>query len=126
MGWNFSGLLVAAVAIVGIGLGHVWVRTLEYRFGKRVWPLSAAMGLGLLGLSLRVESDVVSALLAIPGAVFLYAVREFFEQEKRVLAGHAPRNPRRRYPSEGEGASGIAKRNVEPRPGSDSTQILPP
>jgi len=45
-----------------------------------------------------VASDFLSALLAIPGAVFIYAVKEFFEQERRVLKGHAPRNPKRKYP----------------------------
>jgi len=95
---NLSGMLVAAIAIIGIGLGHIWVRTMEYRFGKRVWPISMGIGALLVGASLFAPSDVVSALLAIPGAIFLYAVKEFFEQERRVLKGHAPRNPRRRYP----------------------------
>jgi hypothetical protein len=96
---NFSGTLIAVVAILGIGLGHVWVRTLEYHAGKRIWPLSLVIGLVLVGASLMVTSDFLSALLAIPGAIFIYAVKEFFEQERRVLKGHAPKNPKRRYPT---------------------------
>jgi hypothetical protein len=97
---NASGVLIAAIAMVGIGLGHVWVRRMEYRFGKRVWPLSLGLGLALVAAALRVEADLGSAALAIPGAIFLYAVKELFEQEQRVLRGHAPRNPRRRYPGD--------------------------
>ena len=97
---NWSGVLIATIAIVGIGLGHVWVRTMEYRFGKRIWPLSAALGLALLGGSFAVSSDLWSAVLAVPGAIFLYAIKEFFEQERRVVKGHAPRNPTRRYPDD--------------------------
>ena len=95
---NPTGSMIAIVAIIGIGLGHIWVRTMEYRFGKQVWPVSMGIGAVLVGASLFAQSDVVSALLAIPGAIFLYAVKEFFEQERRVLKGHAPRNPKRRYP----------------------------
>jgi ABC-type Fe3+-siderophore transport system permease subunit len=95
---NLSGAVLAAIAIVGIGLGHIWVRTMEYHFGKRIWPLSMVIGAALVGASFFAASDFVSALLAIPGAIFLYAVKEFFEQERRVLKGHAPRNPKRRYP----------------------------
>jgi len=94
---NVTGILIAVVAILGIGLGHVWVRTLEYHAGKGIWPLSLVIGVALVGVSLTVSSDFLSALLAIPGAIFIYAVKEFFEQERRVLKGHAPRNPRRRY-----------------------------
>lgn len=96
---NFSGTLIAAVAILGIGLGHIWVRMLEYHAGKRIWPVSLMIGLSLVGASLMVSSDFFSALLAIPGAIFIYAVKEFFEQERRVLKGHAPKNPNRRYPT---------------------------
>jgi hypothetical protein len=95
---NLTGSIIATVAIIGIGLGHIWVRTMEYRFGKQVWPISMGIGALLVGASFFAQSDFVSALLAIPGAIFLYAVKEFFEQERRVLKGHAPRNPRRRYP----------------------------
>lgn len=95
---NLSGTLIAAIAIVGIGLGHVWVRKMEYHFGKQIWPLSLALGLALIGASFLAASDLVSAILAIPGAIFVYAVKEFFEQERRVLNGHAPRNPKRQYP----------------------------
>jgi hypothetical protein len=95
---NVTGTLIAAVAILGIGLGHVWVRTLEYHAGKRIWPLSLLIGAVLVGASLTVSSDFLSALLAIPGAIFIYAVKEFFEQERRVIKGHAPRNPKRQYP----------------------------
>ncbi|MGH7859670.1 MAG: DUF4491 family protein [Candidatus Binatia bacterium] len=113
---NPSGIVVAAVAIVGIGLGHVWVRKMEYSFGKRIWPLSAAIGLVLLGASLAASSDFVAALLAIPGAIFLYAVKEFFEQERRVIAGHAPRNPKRRYPGDAPSGSESAHGAGEGRP----------
>jgi len=97
---NVSGALIAVVAIFGIGLGHIWVRTLEYHAGKRIWPVSMILGLTLVGASLTVSSDFLSALLAIPGAIFIYAVKEFFEQERRVMKGHAPKNPKRRYPNE--------------------------
>ena len=97
---NLSGLIIAVIAILGIGLGHVWVRKMEYHFGKQIWPLSLAIGLVLVGWSFFVGSNFVSAVLAVPGAIFIYAVKEFFEQEKRVLNGHAPRNPNRHYPDQ--------------------------
>ncbi len=94
---NFSGTLIAALAILGIGLGHVWVRRMEYHFGKEIWPVSFGIGAVLVGASFFADSDLLSAILAVPGAIFLYAVKEFFEQEQRVLRGHAPRNPKRKY-----------------------------
>lgn len=97
---NPTGIALAAIAILGIGLGHVWVRKMEYHFGKRIWPVSLGIGVVLVGASLFAESDLGSAMLAIPGAIFLYAVKELFEQERRVLKGHAPRNPKRRYPDD--------------------------
>ena len=97
---NISGVIIASLALLGIGFGHVWVRKMEYYFGKKIWPLSLLIGLLLVALSLRMGSDFYSAVLAVPGAIFIYAVKEFFEQEKRVLKGHAPRNPNRRYPDE--------------------------
>ncbi|MEW6324414.1 MAG: DUF4491 family protein [Nitrospirota bacterium] len=95
---NVSGALIAALAIAGIGLGHVWVRQMEYHFGREAWPVSFGIGAALVGASFFADSDLLSAVLAVPGAIFLYAVKEFFEQERRVLKGHAPRNPKRRYP----------------------------
>jgi hypothetical protein len=97
---NTSGILIAVVAILGIGFGHVWVRRMEYHFGKESWPVSLLLGLVLVAASFFPSSDFLSALLAIPGAIFLYAVKELFEQERRVLKGFAPRNPARRYPGD--------------------------
>lgn len=91
---NVLGITVAVAAFLGIWLGHVTVRYVEFR-SSTVW-LPAAVSL-LLGVGLEAaalfSSTLLSAVLGVFGITVLWSALEFFRQEKRVKKGHAPANP---------------------------------
>ena len=92
---NLTGLIAALSAFLGIWLGHVAVRKIEF-VSPTVWiPTLVAL---CLGLALEVgalwsESLHVSAALGIFGFTLLWDALEFWRQERRVEKGHAPENP---------------------------------
>jgi hypothetical protein len=92
---NFIGLAAALAAFLGIWLGHVFVRKIEFN-SQSLWP--PVLGAALLGLiceylSLQIETQWLSAVLGIFGITLLWDAVEFKRQEKRVIKGHAPANP---------------------------------
>ena len=91
---NFSGLVLGAVMLLAIGLGHTLVVKWEYHLGTRWWPL-LIVGFLLIIASVLVESKLLSGCLGIIGFVFLYSIRELFKQKERVAKGWFPRNPKR-------------------------------
>lgn len=92
---NFTGLIAALSAFIGIWLGHVSVRIIE-RNVKNLWrPILIAIILGLtLELwSLFTDHWLLTTALGILGLTILWDALEFVRQEKRVKKGHAPANP---------------------------------
>ena len=94
-GINFIGLASALAAFLGIWLGHVVVRKVEFN-SRSLWP--PVLGASLLGLiceylSLQIETQWLSAVLGIFGITLLWDALEFKRQEKRVIKGRAPANP---------------------------------
>ncbi len=92
---NFTGLVAATAAFLGVWLGHVAVRKIEYT-SPTIWlPILVAIisGLGLeLGAWIS-QSQVASAALGILGFTVLWDGLEFARQQRRVAKGHAPANP---------------------------------
>ncbi|MFA5877708.1 MAG: DUF4491 family protein [Candidatus Paceibacterota bacterium] len=84
---NFIGIVIAVVAIVAIGLGHVWVPAVYKALGLRSWILALIAGLALTGASLFVSNVLVSTTLAVFAASFLWGIKELFEMDKKKRRG---------------------------------------
>ncbi|MBN1452377.1 MAG: DUF4491 family protein [Anaerolineales bacterium] len=92
---NFTGLIAAISAFLGIWLGHVSVRVIE-RNAKTLWPpilIALVLGLGLETWSLFTDYRLLNTALGILGITILWDALEFVRQEKRIKKGHAPANP---------------------------------
>lgn len=92
---NFSGLAAALTAFLGIWLGHVMVRLVEFRVPSIRPPMVVfcLLGVGCLSLSLVGADFIASAVPGILGMTFLWDALECVRQEKRVCRGRAPANP---------------------------------
>ena len=95
MSLNWIGLVAALATFMGVWIGHVTVRMIEY-VSSTVWlPSIVALFLGLsleLGALLS-ENIYISAGLGILGITVLWDALEFWRQHHRVEKGHAPANP---------------------------------
>lgn len=92
---QWAGPVLAALIFGTIGLGHVAVRGLNYRFGTMPAPFFLVLGLAFLGLSLIASDNLASAALGILGMTTLWDAVELLRQEERIRRGHAPANPNR-------------------------------
>ncbi len=92
---NPVGLAAGASAFLGIWLGHVSVRKIEFSSTTLWLPASSFIGLGLFleALSVVVHALPASAALGIAGLTLLWDALELKRQENRVRRGHAPANP---------------------------------
>jgi uncharacterized membrane protein YfcA len=92
---NFIGLAAALATFLGIWLGHVFVRKIEFNSQSLWLPVLGASLLGLICeyLSLQIETQWLSAAFGIFGITLLWDALEFKRQEKRVIKGRAPANP---------------------------------
>jgi hypothetical protein len=95
MEFNFTGIVAAFSAFLGIWLGHVSVRVIE-RKAKTLWPpiiIAIILGLALEIYSLSTVNRLLSTTAGILGITILWDALEFVRQEKRIKKGHAPANP---------------------------------
>ncbi len=92
---NLVGLAAAGSAFLGIWLGHVSVRKIEFASERLRLPAIGFIGLGLCleALSVVVNAPPASAALGIVGITLLWDALELKRQENRVRRGHAPANP---------------------------------
>jgi hypothetical protein len=91
---NFIGLTAAAASFLGIWLGHVSVRKFE-REVERLWipcVLALVSGSTLEIVSFRTSSLMLSTICGILGVTLLWDSLEFYRQQDRIKAGHAPAN----------------------------------
>lgn len=93
---NFEGILLAVGTFLIIGLCHPLVIKTEYYFGTRPWWVWLVSGITCCVAALFVQSIFWSALLGVLGASLLWGIGELFSQEKRVLKGWFPMNPKRK------------------------------
>ena len=92
---NFTGILVGAATFLAIGLGHPLVIKAEYHIGLKSWWLFLLAGLLCSTASLLISNDLWSTIAAAFAFSFFWGILEVFEQEKRVLKGWFPENPKR-------------------------------
>lgn len=94
---NFTGLIIAVITFLVIGLFHPIVIKGEYYFGTRCWWVFAIAGITFITASLWVEDNMLSPVLGVVGCSCLWSILEIFEQKKRVEKGWFPMNPKRKH-----------------------------
>ncbi|MBE0687764.1 MAG: DUF4491 family protein [Anaerolineaceae bacterium] len=93
---NSIGVLAGLTTILSIWFGHVMVRNLEFKLPKIQPAVLLCILLGMMFLlgALLLENNTLSAISAIIGITFQWDALEFKRQQKRVIIGHAPANPK--------------------------------
>lgn len=93
---NYLGLITAVATFMIIGTFHPIVIKAEYHFGTRCWWVFLLMGLGFIGASLVIDSQLGCIILGVVGCSCLWSILEVFEQRERVRKGWFPKNPKRK------------------------------
>ena len=92
---NWSGIVLGAASFLIIGIFHPIVIKAEYHLGKGCWWIFALAGAGFCAASLMV-GGVLSAILGVFGFSCFWSILELYQQEKRVLKGWFPANPKKK------------------------------
>lgn len=92
----FTGIIIAVCTFLVIGLFHPIVIKVEYYWGTSPWWIFLVCGILCVLGALCIESVMLSAILGVVGASFLWSIGELFEQKKRVQKGWFPMNPKRK------------------------------
>ncbi|MGN1280576.1 MAG: DUF4491 family protein [Succinivibrio sp.] len=92
----FSGIVIAVLTFLIIGIFHPIVIKTEYYFGTRPWWIFALAGIIQIAFSTVIANVIISSVLAVTGATCLWTVHELFEQRQRVKKGWFPDNPNRK------------------------------
>jgi hypothetical protein len=96
MNLNYLGVTAAVAAFLTIWWGHIAVRKIEFA-SPTIWlPVTVSTLLGLIveWFSLSTFNLQLSTVLGIFGITLLWDAFEFTRQQKRVIKGHAPANPK--------------------------------
>ena len=80
----FTGIIIAVITFLIIGVFHPIVIKTEYHFGTKPWWLFLLLGCAAIGAALAIENVMISALHGV------------FEQKKRCERGWFPQNPKRK------------------------------
>jgi hypothetical protein len=96
----FTGIIIAVMTFLTIGIWHPIVIKTEYYWGTRPWILYLLVGICCCVAALFIENVYLSSFLGVFGASALWGIGELFSQKKRVQKGWFPMNPKRRseYP----------------------------
>ena len=84
-----ENVIVGIAVFLMIGIFHPLVIKAEYYFGKRIWPLFMICGIAAITSSLFIDG-AFGSFMSVLGFIFLWSIKELFEQDKRVLAGRFP------------------------------------
>jgi hypothetical protein len=93
---NLIGVVAALATFLSVWFGHVAVRKVEF-ISPTIWipaTLFATSGLFVEYLSLSTASRPLSTALGIFGITLLIDALQIPLQQKRVIKGHAPANPK--------------------------------
>lgn len=93
---NYTGIIVAVVTFLIIGLFHPIVIKSEYYFGVKCWWWFLVLGIISLVASLALANFIASMILGVLGITLLWSILEIFEQRERVRKGWFPKNPNRK------------------------------
>lgn len=92
---NFSGIIVGAAVFLSIGICHPITIKLEYYFGRKGWWFFLIAGLVCSVISVFLKNQTASTILAALAFSCFWRIGEVIKQEKRVLKGWFPENPKR-------------------------------
>ncbi len=95
MNMSIEGIIVGAAVFLIIGICHPLVIKMEYHWGKKSWWVLALAGLVFAAISLFVGNTVGSTILGAAAFSCFWGISEIIAQEKRVLRGWFPENPKR-------------------------------
>jgi hypothetical protein len=95
---HFEGLLIGVTTFLIIGLFHPVVVKAEYYWGTKCWWVFLLWGVGGVAASALIGQVFISAICGVFAFSSFWAIKELFEQERRVLKGWFPQNPKRVYP----------------------------
>ena len=106
---HLTGMLIAVCTFLIIGLCHPLVIKQEYYSGTKYWWVYLLIGIVCICLAFIVPNwfasektgIIVSAILGVTGASFLWGIGELFAQKKRVQKGWFPMNPKRKHEYDG-------------------------
>ena len=93
----FTGITIAAMTFLTIGIWHPIVIKTEYHWGTRPWIVYLLVGICCCVTALFVANIYLSSFLGVFGASALWGIGELFHQRKRVLKGWFPMNPKRKH-----------------------------
>ncbi|MGM9705964.1 MAG: DUF4491 family protein [Prevotella sp.] len=91
----FSGIAIAIITFLIIGLFHPIVIKVEYYWGTRPWWIFLIVGIISIMAAMMIGDIFVSAILGVFGASCLWSILEIKEQRERVMKGWFPKNPKR-------------------------------
>jgi len=84
---NSFGLIVGILTLIIIGLGFVWVIYGERYFSYQWWPYVVGLGVLTIGTSMLIEQDLLSAIVGVLGASFVWGATELKAQAVRSELG---------------------------------------
>ena len=93
----FTGIIIAVMTFLTIGIWHPIVIKTEYHWGTRPWIIYLIVGIGCIAAALFIENVYLSSFLGVFGASALWGIGELFAQRKRVEKGWFPMNPKRKH-----------------------------
>lgn len=93
----FTGISIAIMTFLTIGIWHPIVIKTEYHWGTRPWCVYLAIGITCLTAALFTENVYLSSFWGVFGASALWGIGELFSKKKRVEKGWFPMNPQRRH-----------------------------
>lgn len=92
---NFTGIIIGAAVFLSIGICHPITIKLEYYFGRKGWWGFFVPGAICTVISLLLDNYIASTIVAAFAFSCFWGIGEVFKQEKRVLKGWFPENPKR-------------------------------
>ena len=93
----FTGIVIAVMTFLTIGIWHPVVIKTEYYWGTRPWIVYLLIGVSCFVAALFIENVYLSSFLGVFGASALWGIGELFSQKKRVEKGWFPMNPKRKH-----------------------------
>lgn len=93
----YTGIIIAIMTFLTIGIWHPIVIKTEYHWGTRPWIVYLFIGISCIAAALFTTNIYLSSFLGVFGASALWGIGELFHQRKRVLKGWFPMNPKRKH-----------------------------
>lgn len=92
----YTGVIIAIISLLIIGIFHPIVIKTEYYTGTKYSWVFLVVGILSLLAALFIECTTLSAGFGVFGASAIWSVKELREQKERVKKGWFPMNPKRK------------------------------